>query len=122
MEHSSSWVVWVVVFRCIFFWVNSPHNLRENLNLYMNPPLLQLPLNQQLAIKRTELANDRTLYAVIRTSLSFLAGALALWKVFADDASNYAAVLVACVAILTLVVGLWRFQRTRIFIQRTKSA
>ena len=88
----------------------------------LDPHLVQLPLNQQLAIKRTELANDRTLYAVIRTSLSFLAGALALWKVFADDASNYAAVLVACVAIFTLVVGLWRFQHTRIFIQRTKSA
>ena len=85
-------------------------------------PLVSIPINQQLAIKRTELANDRTFLASVRTTLSFLAGSLALWKVFSDDASNYVAVFVAFISVFVFAIGTWKYQQTKAFIERTKQA
>ena len=88
-------------------------NTKSKLN---NKPNSQ-PTGQELAIVRTELANDRTFLAIVRTSISFLALALALYKLFDDVASNYFAVAVTITATIVLILGIYSYQKTRNYIK-----
>ena len=72
-----------------------------------------LPLTDRLAVTRTELANERTLLAYVRTALAIAAGGAALLHIFAGPFLLTLGWLLIPVALVVLFVGVRRFQRAR---------
>ena len=75
----------------------------------------------RLAVERTVLANERTLLAYIRTALAFaLAGASTIH--FLDStATDVAGWIGVAAAVVTGVIGVWRFLRTRRILAATST-
>ena len=68
-------------------------------------------MRDMLALERTRLANERTFLAYVRTALSMIAGAAVLFQFFAEIRAYYAAAWVlACMGVVVLLVGLYRFR------------
>ena len=84
------------------------------LSAITSPP----PSSYALALKRTELANNRTLLAFVRTSLGLGGFGLAIAKLFPDagDAVLGTAVCVALAA-CTLATGVWQWLSARRFMK-----
>ena len=76
------------------------------------PPTNQLPLSDRLALQRTRLANERTLFTYVRTSLALVGFGLALLQLHPERGGRlgYTALAVAAVV---LVIGLLRFRTHR---------
>lgn len=72
-----------------------------------------LPLSDRLAISRTDLANERTLLAYVRTALALGAGGVGLVQIFTSPAVVALGWALIPAAALVLVVGVVRFQRAR---------
>lgn len=66
-----------------------------------------------LALMRTELANERTLLAYSRTGLAVLVGGLTIWQLTTDHVLRLAAIALGVIGIVSLVVGVWRYQRMK---------
>lgn len=67
-----------------------------------------------LALLRTELANERTLMAYLRTAVMFAATAVSLMKFFPDMPNVMAGtLLLAAIATLLGVTGIYRFLSLR---------
>lgn len=64
-----------------------------------------LPLNDYLAIRRSELANDRTFLAFLRTALMFFVSGITMIKIFAGNQSL--TVLAYLLLPLSGVVFIW---------------
>ena len=72
-----------------------------------------LPLSDRLAISRTDLANERTLLAYVRTALALAAGGIGLVQIFTSPAIVALGWALIPAAALLLIVGVVRFQRAR---------
>ena len=68
-----------------------------------------LPLSDRLALQRTRLANERTLFTYVRTSLALVGFGLALLQLHPERGGRlgYTALAVAAVV---LALGGWRFR------------
>jgi len=68
-----------------------------------------LPLSDRLALQRTRLANERTLFTYVRTSLALVGFGLALLQLHPERGGRlgYTALSVAAVV---LALGWWRFR------------
>ena len=72
-----------------------------------------LSLADRLAVTRTELANERTLLAYVRTALTLAAGGAALIQLFAGPLLVTLGWVLLPAALLVLLVGVHRFRRAR---------
>jgi putative membrane protein len=72
-----------------------------------------LPLSDRLAISRTDLANERTLLAYVRTALALAAGGVGLVQIFTSPAVVALGWALIPGGVLVLVIGVVRFQRSR---------
>jgi len=72
-----------------------------------------LPLSDRLAISRTDLANERTLLAYVRTALALAAGGVGLVQIFTSPMVVALGWALIPASVLVLVVGVVRFQRAR---------
>jgi putative membrane protein len=72
-----------------------------------------LTLSDQLAISRTDLANERTLLAYVRTALAIAAGGVGLVQLFTAPAVVALGWALIPGGALVLIVGVVRFQRQR---------
>jgi putative membrane protein len=72
-------------------------------------PKPALPLSDRLALQRTRLANERTLFTYVRTSLALVGFGLALLQLHPERGGRlgYTAQSVAAVV---LALGWWRFR------------
>jgi putative membrane protein len=72
-------------------------------------PKPALPLSDRLALQRTRLANERTLFTYVRTSLALVGFGLALLQLHPERGGRlgYTALSVAAVV---LALGWWRFR------------
>ena len=69
----------------------------------------QLPLSDRLALQRTRLANERTLFTYVRTSLALVGFGLALLQLHPERGGRLGYTALA-VAALVLALGGWRFR------------
>ena len=72
-----------------------------------------LPLSDRLAISRTDLANERTLLAYVRTALAIAAGGIGLVQIFTSPTIVALGWALIPAGVLLLIVGVVRFQRAR---------
>lgn len=72
-----------------------------------------LPLSDRLAISRTDLANERTLLAYVRTALALAAGGIGLVQIFTSPTVVALGWALIPAAALLLIVGVVRFHRAR---------
>ena len=72
-----------------------------------------LPVRDRLAAIRTSLANERTLLAYFRTGLALLVGALTARELVTDPVLRTVAAVLAFIGAITVIFGLWRFNRVR---------
>ena len=72
-------------------------------------PKSTLPLSDRLALQRTRLANERTLFTYVRTSLALVGFGLALLQLHPERGGrlDYTALSMAAVV---LAPGWWRFR------------
>ncbi len=75
-------------------------------------------LRDHLALERTKLANERTLFAYIRTSLYLLTVSAGIFEI--DSISHLTNVAWVCVitGFLLLVVGLFRFHQMKAHLRK----
>lgn len=72
-----------------------------------------LSLSDRLAISRTDMANERTLLAYVRTALALAAGGVGLVSIFTMAAIVALGWVLIPAGAVTLFVGVVRFQRAR---------
>jgi putative membrane protein len=72
-----------------------------------------LPLSDRLAISRTDLANERTLLAYVRTALALAAGGVGLVQIFTSPIVVALGWALIPASALVLIVGVARFRRAR---------
>ncbi len=72
-----------------------------------------LQLSDRLAIARTDLANERTLLAYLRTALAVAAGGVAVIEVFTLPVLVIFGWALIPLGLIVLAVGIVRFRRTR---------
>ena len=78
------------------------------------------PSRDELALRRTLLANERTLLAYGRSAIMLAASGMTLWKIDAihgKNDSSLASTLVAT-AVVVAVIGWYRFLRVRRTLRR----
>jgi putative membrane protein len=82
----------------------------------------ELILRDRLAADRTALANERTLLAYIRTALTLFAFGIAFTQVSLFDTLLFVITgwMFIPLAAVTLLIGLWRFQKCRKQISRLR--
>lgn len=80
-----------------------------------------LPLSDRLAISRTDLANERTLLAYVRTALALAAGGVGLVQFFTSPAVVALGWVLIPGGVTVLVVGVVRFQRARRFLRKQEA-
>ncbi len=73
----------------------------------------KLSLTDRLALDRTQLANERTLLAYLRTFIGLVASGAAMWKLIDMGWARIVAVLFFVCAPITVVAGFCRFNRER---------
>jgi putative membrane protein len=72
-----------------------------------------LGLTDRLAVTRTDLANERTLLAYIRTALALAAGGLGLVQFFSSPIAVALGWILMPVGVVVLFIGAERFRRAR---------
>ena len=72
-----------------------------------------LSLADRLAISRTDMANERTLLAYVRTALTLAAGGVGLVNIFTMAAIVALGWVLIPAGAVTLLVGVARFRRAR---------
>jgi putative membrane protein len=81
-----------------------------------------LPLSDRLAISRTDLANERTLLAYVRTALALAAGGVGLVQIFTSPTVVALGWALIPASVLVLVIGVVRFQHARRALRDVESA
>jgi len=72
----------------------------------------EIKLSDHLAIKRSELANDRTLLAYLRTGLMFFVSALTIIKLFKDITWVYLGYSLFPISLFTILTGVIHYNKT----------
>lgn len=72
-----------------------------------------LILRDHLALERTRLSNERTLLSYVRSALYLLVGGIAMIQVEGFGNLHYAGYLALGIAVLSLLIGVFRFTRLR---------
>ena len=80
-----------------------------------------LSVSDDLALMRTDLANERTLLAYLRTAVTFAAGGIGLARLVTDPAMVRLGWALVPLAALVLVGGVVRFRRTRQLLAAVRS-
>jgi putative membrane protein len=74
---------------------------------------MQTPDQYELAIMRTQLANERTLLAYLRTCLGFLATAAAIYRFYTSPNAAAIAIGFAAISVVTMTFGVRSFLRAK---------
>lgn len=72
----------------------------------MNP---MIPRADQLSLQRTRLANERTLLAYVRTSLTLLGGGIASLELIEPGWTRSAGFGFLAAGVAMLIIGFWRY-------------
>lgn len=72
-----------------------------------------MSLSDRLAVSRSDLANERTLLAYVRTALALAAGGIGLVQIFSASLVVALGWALIPAGALLLLVGVARFQRTQ---------
>lgn len=75
-------------------------------------PSRALPLSDRLALQRTRMANERTLFTYVRTSLALMGFGLALLQ-FHPGRGGRLGYTALTIAVVVLAIGLLRFRTHR---------
>ncbi len=75
-------------------------------------------LRDFLALERTTLANERTLFSYIRTSLYLILGGIAFWKMESLETIQWLAYLSFGISFLMIVYGLVRYFKLKRKLQK----
>jgi putative membrane protein len=70
-------------------------------------------LRDDLALYRTQLANERTLLAYTRTSLALVAAGVGVLQLFHGETAKASATAAIGCGVLVMVIGTWRFLHVR---------
>ncbi|HNW50213.1 MAG TPA: DUF202 domain-containing protein [Prolixibacteraceae bacterium] len=85
----------------IFWKKNSqPFDIKEN-----------IILRDYLALERTKLANERTLFSYIRTSLYLLLAGMTILQLKDFEVIHWIAFLSIGLSLIILTIGIWRFTK-----------
>jgi putative membrane protein len=68
-------------------------------------------LRDFLALERTKLANERTLFAYIRTSLYLILAGIAFIQLKDFQSIKYLGIISLLLSVVLLIVGIWRYHR-----------
>ena len=88
------------------------------------PPVVAAPalsVSDDLAIMRTDLANERTLLAYLRTAATFAAGGIGLARLVTDPTMVRVGWALVPLGALVMAVGAVRFRRTRRLLDRVRA-
>jgi putative membrane protein len=69
----------------------------------------EIILRDYLALERTKLANERTLFAYIRTSLYLIIAGMTILQLINFETIHWIAFLSIGLSIIILIVGIWRY-------------
>jgi putative membrane protein len=70
-------------------------------------------LRDFLALERTRLANERTLFSYIRTSLYLLLGGIALFQITGFERIKWLGYVSIALSIIILIIGIFRFNHIK---------
>lgn len=70
-------------------------------------------LRDYLALERTRMANERTLFAYIRTSLYLLLAGIALWQLQGFENIIWLGFFLLALSLILLIVGIYKFYRLK---------
>jgi putative membrane protein len=85
------------------------------------PPGRALAVSDDLALMRTDLANERTLLAYLRTAATFAAGGIGLARLVTDPAMVRVGWALVPLGALVMAVGAVRFRRTRRLLEQVRA-
>jgi len=71
----------------------------------------EIILRDYLALERTKLANERTLFAYIRTALYLMLAGMTILQLNNFKAIHWIAFLTIGLSIIILIVGIWRYTK-----------
>ena len=71
----------------------------------------EINLQDYLALERTKLANERTFFSFLRTSLYMLLGGIAFLQLQGFDNVKWMAFVTISLSVIILVVGIYRYVR-----------
>ena len=70
-------------------------------------------LRDFLALERTRLANERTLFSYIRTSLYLLLGGIALFQIIGFERIKWLGYVSLTLSVIILIIGIFRFNHLK---------
>lgn len=70
-------------------------------------------LRDYLALERTKLANERTLFSYIRTSLYLFLGAIAFFQIKGFERIEWLGYVSLALSIIILVIGIFKFNQLK---------
>ncbi|MHB1148194.1 MAG: DUF202 domain-containing protein [Lutibacter sp.] len=70
-------------------------------------------LRDFLALERTRLANERTLFSYIRTSLYLLLGGIALFQLTGFERIKWLGYVSLALSVIILIIGIFRFNHLK---------
>jgi putative membrane protein len=71
----------------------------------------EIILRDHLALERTKLANERTLFAYIRTALYLILAGMTILQLNNFESIHWIAFLSIGLSIIILIVGIWRYSK-----------
>lgn len=71
----------------------------------------EIILRDYLALERTKLANERTLFAYIRTALYLILAGMTILQLNNFESIHWIAFLSIGLSIIILIVGIWRYTK-----------
>jgi len=74
----------------------------------------EIILRDYLALERTKLANERTLFAYIRTSLYLILAGMTLIQLQHFGSVQWIGIISLTLSIMILIVGIWRYRSLNI--------
>lgn len=70
-------------------------------------------LRDYLALERTRLANERTLFSYIRTSLYLLLGGIALFQITGFERIKWLGYVSLALSVIILIIGIFKFNQLK---------
>jgi putative membrane protein len=71
----------------------------------------EIILRDYLALERTKLANERTLFAYIRTALYLILAGMTILQLNNFESIHWIAFLSIGLSIIILIIGIWRYAK-----------
>jgi putative membrane protein len=84
------------------------NTLFRNIKTFENKE--EIILRDYLALERTKLANERTLFAYIRTSLYLILAGMTLIQLQQFGSIQWIGIISLALSVVILIVGIWRYR------------